>query len=240
MKRLLLSVVMVGLLAAQAQADVFDLSQDAAMMLWDTFENPTSATTQILAVTEDVGVYGVPMSGAVGVTGILYAPPTDPYFPWAAIGVGANFWGTSSTGSGATTAQVIGATLNTAPTNSLVGFDTYRLFIENDNNSKWSVNLYMNTGFTDAPFSEPDNFYQGTWTELGPGESTVLTLDLSGVANLNHVTNIGFMVGANLSDVDGNPSNSDVFHVSVVPVPAAFLLGILGLGAAGVKLRKHA
>jgi len=36
------------------------------------------------------------------------------------------------------------------------------------------------------------------------------------------------------------PSYSDDFHVSLVPVPAAVILGMLGLGAAGWKLRKFA
>ena len=33
---------------------------------------------------------------------------------------------------------------------------------------------------------------------------------------------------------------SDNFRISVVPVPAAVILGILGLGIAGIKLRKYA
>ena len=103
------------------------------------------------------------------------------------------------------------------------------------------VNIFLNTGYTDAPFNEPDNYYENGWTLLHGGEGIVLSIDLTGVANLDHVTNIGFNVGSNMGVTGANwPSNPDIFHVSIVPVPAAFILGLLGLGAAGIKMRKYA
>jgi len=35
-------------------------------------------------------------------------------------------------------------------------------------------------------------------------------------------------------------SSAEVYELNVVPVPGAFLLGMIGLSVAGVKLRKHA
>ena len=72
-----------------------------------------------------------------------------------------------------------------------------------------------------------DGVYQGT------GQSVGL---------LNHVTNIGFQIGGNMEEPWGggsNPSNPDTYHMDVIPVPGAFLLGMLGLSAAGVKLRRR-
>jgi hypothetical protein len=235
---LILSLATLCLSAVPASAAMFTLNHDAAMMLWDVFENPENATSALTFVTDDTVTYGQPMSGEVGFVGTLYTHPADPYYPFAQMGLGANFWGTSSTGSGATTAQVIGTALGTAPTNSLVGFDTYTLYIENDNNSEWSVNIFLNTGYVDQ--GETNNWYQNGWTVLLPGQSVTLSIDLTSVANLNHVTNIGFQVGGDLTNLSGNPSDPDIYHISVVPVPAALLLGMLGLSAAGFKLRRFA
>jgi hypothetical protein len=57
------------------------------------------------------------------------------------------------------------------------------------------------------------------------------------VANLGYVTNIGFKIGANLG-TSGEVASGEAFDVNVVPVPGAVLLGMLGLGVAGLKLRK--
>jgi len=61
------------------------------------------------------------------------------------------------------------------------------------------------------------------------------------VATTGDISEIGFYVRANFwPDDKFGPSSPDTFRVSAVPVPGAVLLGILGLTAAGVRLRRFA
>jgi hypothetical protein len=144
---------------------------------------------------------------------------------WAAMGVGYDFPPPS---------EVV----------DLSAYDGYSLMFLNTNNSSWLVNVYMNTGWTDSPYGEPDNFYQNGWVELLPGVSTIVTLDFAaeGVINLNHVTNIGFEVGGNLDsyppDNPNNPSNPDTYHIDVSQIPEPVTFVLLGLGAIALRRRK--
>jgi hypothetical protein len=128
----------------------------------------------------------------------------------------------------------------------LSAYDGYRLAFLNTNNSSWFVNLYMNTGWTDDPYNEPDNFYQDGWIELLPGISTIVTLDFSveGVINLDHVTNIGFEIGGNLDSYPpynpNNPSNPDTYHIDVSQIPEPATICLLGLGALSLLRKRRA
>ena len=113
------------------------------------------------------------------------------------------------------------------------GWDGIRSYVENDNQSIWGVQLfYATTG---------GEVNSGAFVPLAPGASTYLTAAPGGLGSLDlaAITQIGIRVQGNMVGGD-YPSASDTFHVSVVPVPGAVLLGILGLGAVGIKLRKYA
>ena len=104
----------------------------------------------------------------------------------------------------------------------LAGFDSLVIPIANDNDDVYRYHAWVS-------YDNMANMVQGALLDLiGDTTGTV------SVAVVPGVTHYGFDV-----DLLG-PSSSDDFHTSVVPVPAAVLLGVLGLGVAGLKLRKYA
>jgi hypothetical protein len=143
------------------------------------------------------------------------------------------------------------------PVSNLSGYTGYALNFLNTNNSTWFVNVFMNTGWTDSPYSETDRYYENGWVALLPGVSTTVTLNFSSanlyiggayqgvdaVVNANHVSNIGFEIGANMDEFpftagENNPSNGDVFHIDVSQIPEPATMCLLGLGAVALRRRK--
>ena len=99
-------------------------------------------------------------------------------------------------------------------------YDGFELWLANDNDDNWEVALYVEGQGTSA------------FTALAPQTSSTLTLDFGSLFALNETTDLGFIVR--------NTTKGDAFHISaVVPTPVAVLLGLLGLGTAGLKLRKY-
>jgi hypothetical protein len=111
---------------------------------------------------------------------------------------------------------------------SWTGYDGFTTEVANDNDDPWGIQLYV-----------VDNL--GTQTSnlavLTPGTRTSLSVSLSPGATT--ITELGLIISGSFVPYT-HPSNPDYYHVSVVPVPlpGALLLGMLGLGAAGMKLRR--
>jgi len=110
---------------------------------------------------------------------------------------------------------------------SLSGYDGFTTVLANDDNSRYYYQLYA----VDSVGEQTSGY-----VSVGVGGATGLS-----VATTGDISEIGFYVRANFWPDDPlGPSSPDTFRVSAVPVPGAVLLGILGLTAAGVRLRRFA
>ncbi|MDT8301692.1 MAG: hypothetical protein RQ760_09425 [Sedimentisphaerales bacterium] len=115
----------------------------------------------------------------------------------------------------------------------LTSYTGFAMDLQNTNDDEWFVKLYIKGTDLDAT--------SGMVSLLPNTSSTLLAIDFTGL-NVADVTDIGFRVFGNMdsSPLSNliNPSNGDEFGVAVVPIPETILLGLLGLGMGGWKLRK--
>jgi hypothetical protein len=143
-------------------------------------------------------------------------------------------------------------TIGTMGYGDLSGFDEFILGLSNDNTDEFiMVNLWLNTGWTDQPWGEPNNRYDNGWTWIAPGTTGYLSVDLSSAVNLNHASSIGFQVGTNVNTPtegdgtvpDGWGSNDqywigpgETLYFNAVPEPMSMvMLGCLGAGMLGAR-----
>ena len=232
MKRFLLFTLVIGLFAVQADADMYKMDVSTAGKLRDVSwsdasvggsnilkwvgDNPGNAADTLYA--NGLASYGdptpTPMVYQVGFVGDLSDWNPEDGAAWVQIGAAHAYGGNPM---GALT--------------SLGLFEGFELPISNDNDDPFQYKLYAT--FTAASYESP------TWTTLVADTAATLTIDFSDLGGpateaFANLTDIGFKV-----QITG-VGRSDDFHTSVVPVPGAVLLGILGLSAAGIKLRKFA
>jgi hypothetical protein len=195
-------------LPGPTRADLLTPSQAQLLQLWDTFENPESAATGLSSK--------VPSGPGVVYGGTLFDTPNNPFSPFVQMGIGANIFGSSSTGSGPTLGQVFGTT-------DLSAFAGFAVQFTNVEDHPVFVGLYMNTGF-----GAQNHFYQSGFVTLAPGQSAERVLDFQalGVVNLNEVTNLGLQVGA---DVTGTNPASFMVLASPVPEPSAWASSLVGV-----------
>jgi hypothetical protein len=107
----------------------------------------------------------------------------------------------------------------------LGSFDSFGLAIANDDDDVWNYKLYID-------FTGSSRIESASWTPVSPNSGTSFLILNFTETDFSNLEDIGFMIQAT--------KYVDTFHTSVVPVPGAVLLGILGLSIAGIKLRKFA
>jgi hypothetical protein len=135
-------------------------------------------------------------------------------------------------------------------------YDTYEMYFTNTSTTDWFMaNLYINTGWTDAPWSHTNQYDENTWTWLAPGETAHLVMDLTTLGTITSggtglgddrrmwVSGIGFNIGSNAGSGDYYGDDIDL-QVDPVPIPPSVLLlgsGLLGLiGVGRFRFRKRA
>jgi hypothetical protein len=215
MKRKLIIVLFVAVFcmsAAPALADMYELDRDAALTLTNIAQDEDDGGTTVGALTVFDGPSGLygPMSGMVGFTAQLWSSDAPN--------------GTPAPGEDLIAIAKVYSTLAIPFDEDYDGVISY---IENDDEDTWSVQLYYIIDGTE--------YNSGDFVELVGGQSTYLAIN--DAFNTEDIDEYGFRV---MDNDGGNPSQGDAFHISVVPVPGAVLLGMLGLAVAGVKLRKLA
>ena len=109
-------------------------------------------------------------------------------------------------------------------------YDGYSLPISNDDNQIWEYKLYVNT--------TGGNYLSSNWTALDPGIQSTLFLDFGGDVNFDTLTDIGYLIQFNKLTTGLNINTSDDYHTSVVPVPGALLLSLIGLGTLRMRFSR--
>ncbi|OHB76351.1 MAG: hypothetical protein A2Z25_21175 [Planctomycetes bacterium RBG_16_55_9] len=221
MKRILLFTLMIGLFAVQASAALWEVDKPTALGFTDFTVDAGGYVTDGLSIYDGpntkVSGPGGPVYGGTGMSG--------------QVGFTANIG--SNTEFGDVTANIYNADASGVTGGT---YDGISMYVQNDNNSHWSYQLFYEVAGTE--------YNSGAFVHtVGGGGSAVLTTGAPGGGlDLDDIDVIGFRIlGHNMGGADlGEPSNPDTFHTSVVPIPGAVLLGLLGLSAAGIKLRKFA
>ena len=215
MKRILLLSVVVGLFAGQASAGLYTMDATTAggMRL-------ISTSTGDLCTLKYVGYNpGGPGDWIFGAQTEYGAGEGNMTF---AVGFTGNMVDNDQSGSAIAAIGLVGPGLTGQ-------YDGFQLPIANDDDDTWRYQAYVTT----ASGTTPSGWSAG----LIPGEQTTLLVSTPGLY-YSTVTGIGFEIGWDRSSNEGR--SGDDFNTSVVPVPAALLLCLLGLGAAGLKLRRYA
>jgi hypothetical protein len=134
---------------------------------------------------------------------------------------------------------------------NLSGYNGIALKISNEgtgtgwDDGGFMANIFINTGWTDDPWNQADQYAQNTWTWINPGKVETLYLDFSnaddGFGNWGQVNNLGYVsaLGVNFYVNNGGDYLADV---DPIPEPTTMLLmasGLIGLVGYAVVRRKN-
>jgi hypothetical protein len=225
MKRFLLFTLVISLFAVQANADMYKM------------DAPTAAGMRLVKTSDsgDVGTLDYVGYRPGGILDRVYG--TDIQY---GAGEGNMYYQVGFTGlvkdndaSGVASVS-LGLIDPVFPDSS---YDGFLLPVANDDDDTWQYRAYVTTATGGVPEDTAATLYSG-WSEgIGEDERATLVALTPGL-DYSTVTGIGFEIRWAVS-MNGERIQ-DVYSTSVVPVPAAVILGILGMGVAGLKLRKFA
>lgn len=216
-KLVLLCIIVVGLFAAQADAGPYQLDALTARTFTQLSTNPSGNTLQLVIDNPGLAVSTVYLNNG-------WADPD---------GAGPDLYGENMQLSVGFAGVITGINpgdeviwIGTAGNLYAAGYDSLLIPIANDNDDVYRYHAWVSyDGMTIVP---------GAYLDLIHDTQGVVSVAFGAGPSGAGITHFGFDI-----DLLG-PSSSDHFHTSVVPVPAAVILGILGMGVAGLKLRKYA
>jgi len=224
MKRFLLFCMVVGLFAGQAFAELYTMGTGHAVLLRAISYSDTGPLNDLSWIGYNDGTSSNLTQNGTRTAG------TGNYNEnmWYAVAFSGSLFDT--TGDNRASVEIGAAGEDVLSSIQLAGeFTGFYLPISNDNDDTWQYMLYVETATAR---------YETDWTPLSADTHTVLTLNF--LDEFNNPVTLDF---ADLTDIGFGVQSTkaqDFFHASVVPVPAAVILGILGLGVVGIKLRKYA
>lgn len=212
-KLAILSLIILVISALPASADMYEMDRDTAALLTVQSHSDAEGTHTTYYVGYNPGAPGDLILGSGH-----YA---------AEMNYAVGFYGNLQTDYQEDIASVY---WGLGPNHGLTGeYEGFILPISNDNQQVWEFMAYV---VTDA-----GTFRSNPVVSL-TGQQTTTTLALNQAFDFADVLDIGFIVQFNKATTGEGTNSSDDYHVSVVPVPAAMLLGLLGLGTAGMRLRR--
>lgn len=217
-KKIMFLAFLACMISTPAMADMYyqmDAPTAAAMTQLAISDNATSNYLTYVGYNTGVSpdpLYGDTMTYAVGFSGHLQDTVTLDDSAIITIGLG------TLNGTGNLSSILSGT------------HENFLLPLSNDNNQLWRFQAYVWVQGAAQPLVSG-------WSTLPTETQTNLIVSTAGL-DYTKVSGIGFMIEWKPT-LNGN-SLGDDFHASVVPTPAAVILGILGLGAVGIKLRKYA
>ena len=211
MKKLLISslviVVALTLFYRESEARIFTLDQSDLAKVWEVWEDPGGGSTYLGATS-------------------FYYPIEDGYQFWPII---TNRFGDIVTWNEMAIGSVLFKTagfqwdtLVEIGGDNLQNYDEFSMIFSGT--TGWWITLFVETGYSEL--GEPNNRYFAEWVlfedEFTPdiaSKSVRLTLDLTDIPYLNHVTSLGWVIGRDL----GSQNISAIMQAYPVPTIDAVL-----------------